>query len=463
MKRTSLAATAYRALAELRVPGAGDTVVMGLSGGADSVALLDVLSGITGARGFRLVAAHLDHGLRADSAEDALFCRDLCRRLGVDFRTARADVRSRAERDTGGIEEAARRERYEFLGRIRDAEKASVIAVAHTRDDQAETLLLRLLRGSGSLGLAGMRLRSGDVVRPFLRASRADVLDHLVRRELPWREDPSNRDLGLLRNRVRHELLPLLESRFNPQVREALARSASLLGDEAAAVQELGASLRRAAGRMDHGAVRLSCVTLKKAPRAVARCAVRHALEEAGGLRGISMIHIERILDLALSPTPSGRRVVLPARREAVFEFDEVWIGPRRAVALPFAVELPIPGRVTLPDGTEVSARPTSSRRCEGVLSAVVARPDGALVVRTRHAGDRVRVGRREISLKKFLIERRVPVDRRASLPLVAHGDHVLWVPGQPAPEPGPGRLVRVDVAPPVRRALHLAGGTGAA
>jgi tRNA(Ile)-lysidine synthase len=465
VKRTLLAAAAHRALAELRVPLPGQSVVVGLSGGPDSVALLDVLAGFASSRGFRVVAAHLDHALRYDSAEDAAFCRDLCARMGIPFHTARADVRSRAARDRGGVEEAARRERYEFLNGVKEREGAAYVAVAHTRDDQAETLLLRLLRGAGSQGLAAMKLRSGDLIRPLLRAPRVEVLQHLVEKELPWREDPTNKDPGLLRNRIRLELIPLLEQRFNPQVRDALARSATLLGDEAAAVQELGASLRRAAGRSDHGAVRLSCSTLKRAPRAVGRCAVRAAIEEAGGLRGVSMIHVERILDLVFSRAPSGRRVVLPERREAVFEFDEVWIGPRRTASAPFTVDLPIPGRVVLPDGTEVSVRPTTSRRCEGVLCAVLPRPEGGLVVRSRRPGDRIRHGRRDISLKKFLIERRVPLDRRSSLPLLASGDHVLWVPGQPAPEPGPGRLVRVEVVLPAARRTFWPSGaaTGAA
>src|SRR6267378_1994027 len=159
------------------------------------------------------------------SLRDALpFCRELCRRLGVSLREGSADVAGRAQRDGGGIEEAAREERYSFLRGVKENEEATAIAVAHTRDDQAETLLLRLLRGAGRRGLAAMRERSGDLWRPLLAASRDEVLAHLRARELPSREDPSNADPSFLRNRVRSELLPYLKSRLNPSARETLAR-----------------------------------------------------------------------------------------------------------------------------------------------------------------------------------------------------------------------------------------------
>src|SRR5262245_51691230 len=135
-------------------------LVVALSGGADSVALLDALVALAPRRGLRLVAAHLDHGLRPESGEDARFCEGLCGRLGVPFRIGRADVRARAERERRGIEDAARRERYVFLRRVLREADADVIVTAHTRDDQAETLLLRLLRGSGRAGLGAMSARS---------------------------------------------------------------------------------------------------------------------------------------------------------------------------------------------------------------------------------------------------------------------------------------------------------------
>lgn len=330
--RPSRLVTAIRlALEGFEKPLIGETIVVGVSGGADSVALLDGLASLSGAGGFRLVAAHLDHGLRPDSAADVAFCAELCGRLGVAFRTEPADVRARAEREHGGLEQAARRARYEFLRSVRREHAAAAIAVAHTRDDQAETLLLRLLRGSGRRGLAGMRARNGEVLRPMLAVSRGDVLTHLRARGLPWREDPTNADRTLLRNRVRHELLPYLEERFNPRLREVLARTAMLLADEADLLSASAGEGLAQALRADGEAIVLDRASLARMPPALARIAIRQVLERAGGLRGVSAGHVEKILALVRSRAPRVRRMPLPGGREVECRSGHVRVGQRTA------------------------------------------------------------------------------------------------------------------------------------
>jgi len=414
VRRTALESGVAQALRRVGHPSAGECVVVGLSGGADSVALLHVLAGLARHRGFAVVAAHLDHGLRPESAADAAFCRDLCLTLGVPFRTRRADVGARRRAEGGGLEEAARRERQAFLRAVEEEQGASWIALAHTRDDQAETVLLRLLRGAGSLGLSAMRPRAGDLLRPMLGLSRRDVLDHLAERSLSWREDASNADLAIARNRVRHELIPYLERHFNPAVRESLARSAALLGEDADVLAAVSGDA-------------MTVTALRTAPRAVARLTVRRALQAAGGLRGVGLKHVDAIVDLAATEAPSGRRVALPGGREAVFHFDEIRIGRRLPPASPFALSLTVPGTVALPDGRRLVAR-----AARGPAAAdVVAVPDGPLEVRTRRPGDRVRASGRDVSLKRFLMDLRVPAGERGSLPLLAAGHRVLWVPGQ--------------------------------
>jgi tRNA(Ile)-lysidine synthase len=316
-----LAAAVGRALRAAGRPARGEALVVGLSGGADSVALLDALALLRGPRGFRLVAAHLDHGLRPSSPDDAAFCRALCERLGVPLRTGRADVRARAARDGRGLEAAARRERYAFLRRVLREEDAAAVAVAHTRDDQAETLLLRLLRGAGAGGLAAMRPRRGRLLRPLLEVPREDVLAHLRARSLEWREDPSNADLVHLRNRVRHELLPYLEKRFNPAARAVIARAATLLADEEAHLREAAVALLAAAdAREEGGSLVLRRAPVARAPVAAARAALREALRRHGGLRRVAAVHVERLLALVRSPEPSGRSLTLPGGRTVRFE-----------------------------------------------------------------------------------------------------------------------------------------------
>jgi tRNA(Ile)-lysidine synthase len=446
VRRTALTIAVDKALAAAGRPRAGDTVVVGLSGGADSVALLDVLTTLAARRDFQVVAAHLDHGLRPASTADASFCAGLCDRLGVPLVTGRADVKARARRDKGGTEEAARRERYAFLRQVKERHGAAAIAVAHTLDDQAETFLLRLLRGAGSAGLGAMRPVAGDVIRPMLETMRRDVLAHLRAGSLEWREDETNADDSFLRNRARHELLPYLESRFNPRVRHALARAASVLAEEAGVLAEEGESLVRCAGRTDGDAVLLERGALCAVSRAVARAAVRAALEHTGGLRGVGLTHVDRILALAAGPKPSGKRLPLPGGREAVAEWGEVRIGPRLSPAEPFAIDVPVPGRVTLPGrGLALKAQSDQGPAVSNGVTAVVAAPAGPLTLRTRRPGDRVRAKGRDMSLKKFLMERRVPADERAGLPLLASGRRVLWVPGQPLDADGDSRrYVRV-------------------
>jgi tRNA(Ile)-lysidine synthase len=434
-----------RALRGLGVPARGETLVLGLSGGPDSVALLDALSTVSSKDGFRIVAAHLDHGLRADSARDAVFCEELCRRVGVGFRTARADVRGRAAHDGCGTEEAARVERYAFLRSVMRQEAASFVAVAHTRDDQAETVLLRLLRGSGSAGLGAMRPRAGDVLRPLLAISRAEVLAHLEERALPFLDDPSNADLRIPRNRVRHELIPYLEMRFNPRIREALARAAGLLADEADSLADSGAEIAGRASR-DGAGLRLPLDPLRRAPRAVARAALRGLIASAGGLRGVAAVHVERLLRLARSATPSGRTLPLPGGREAQFRFGDLWVGPRPRPVVDYSLTLPVPGRVVLPGGVCVVASPVEGRALGA--SAVVGAP-GRLVVRNRRPGDRIRAHGREMSLKRYLMDHRVPASDRARSPVVASEGRVIWVAGLPAEPALPSEpLVQLELIP---------------
>jgi tRNA(Ile)-lysidine synthase len=427
MKPTVLNTAVRKALAGLGLPAREETLVCALSGGPDSVALLDSLAALAPRSGLRLVAAHLDHGLRPASAEDAAFCAELCGRLGVPLVSERADVRARARRERSGVEEAARLERYEFLRRVKQQQGAALIAVAHTRDDQAETFLMRLLRGSGTAGLSAMRARSSDLFRPLLAVTRQDVLDHLALRGLPSRDDETNADTSYTRNRVRRELIPYLERRFNPRVRAALARAAELSAAEADWLQELVPAPRLEAD----GSVALSAAELRAAPEALGRLRVRRALEAAGGLRGVSQVHVERVLRLARAPLGSGRGLALPGARSANLSFDRLRIGPRRERAREYELPLDVPGRVRLPDGLLLVAEPARAPAVSHPEGAVVAAPSGPLVVRTRRPGDRIRVGGRALSLKRYLIARRVPREERARLPLVAAGREVVWMPGQ--------------------------------
>ncbi len=329
MRMTSLQAAVRRSLREFGVPGPGETVVVALSGGPDSVALLDALNSAAPRMAFHVVAAHLDHALRPTSPADAAFCRNLCERLGVSVHMGTADVRGRARRERAGLEDAARAERYSFLRKVAWQTGATAIALGHTRDDQAETLLLRLLRGAGSAGLAAMRPSRGDLIRPLLSVSRAEVLGHLAARGLEWRDDASNADLSILRNRVRHELVPYLEARVNPAARRTLARAASLLADEADYFAREARRLLPTVSRPVAAGLVLDRGALGALAPVLARHVLRGALREAGGLEGVSSLHVERLRQLAARPDAAERRLPLPGGREAVSRAGQLTIVAR--------------------------------------------------------------------------------------------------------------------------------------
>jgi len=258
-------------------------VIAALSGGADSVALLLLLRDLHAAGELVLdAAAHLHHGIRGREADqDQEFCDELCTRLDVSFITGRVDVPAIAARDRVSVEVAARRARQQFLADVRKARGADVVATAHTENDQAETVLLRLVRGAGGRGLAGIRPRRDHVIRPLLPITRQELRADMVARGQQWREDATNADVAIPRNRVRHELLPYLSQHFNPAITRALARLADVARADEAWLDTL---VERASGEtmtVSDEHVSLSVSALSDAPEALARRLARCALESA--------------------------------------------------------------------------------------------------------------------------------------------------------------------------------------
>lgn len=317
---------ASRLLAEwkrLALPLDNARVIVAVSGGADSVALLLALNELLGAGRLTLslTIAHLDHGLRASSTEDASWVESLAGLLGYEFELERAQVKERAARASDNLEQAARRARYEFLSRISGAGcKAQAVLTAHTMDDQAETVLLRLLRGSGAEGLGGIepvRLLDAQsavrLARPLLSwARRADTEEYCRSRKVEFRVDEMNEDEAFARVRVRKRLLPLLQS-FNARVIEALARTAQLLREDARALDGLATLiLEEARSGCDADRPGLSVAVLANAPVSLRRRALRRWLAlERGDLRRLEMVHLVSVERL-LSGERGGRTVELP-------------------------------------------------------------------------------------------------------------------------------------------------------
>jgi tRNA(Ile)-lysidine synthase len=446
----SLAARVLGAIQRQR-PAPGPTrLVVALSGGGDSVALLLILRTLHDRGDVVLAgAAHLNHRLRAREAdEDEAFCRALVERLGVPFIAEHADIRGMAREQKRSIEDTARRARYAFLERAADAVGGDLIATAHTRDDQAETFLLRILRGAGTRGLGSIHPRAGRIIRPLLDVGREELRAFLAEQQEPFREDETNADVAIPRNRVRHELIPLLRARFSAAVAGVLAREAELARRDEDFLQQQAIDLasRIVLSENEHE-IRVAVAPMAAAHAALSSRAARTLLDRFAGGRAIAFHHIERVLELA--QRTSDGAVSLPGQ-EVVRAGETLRIRPApgrlKAPANSFVFSLSIPGEVTS-DGWTLTAREAGPDRPVaaskwmgraaqvGIAGAPLALP---LAVRNRRPGDRFRPlgapGKRK--LQDFLVDRKVPRVVRDVLPIVVDArDRIVWVPGQAVAE----------------------------
>ena len=397
----------------------GRRLLIALSGGADSVALAALLAEGREEYALTLFAAHVDHGIRPESAEDAEYCRALCRRLGIPFLCARLDVPAEARKRREGLESAARRLRYEQLRRFRDEVGAELIALAHHMDDQAETVLMQLCRGTG--GAVGMRPLSGDLWRPLLGIRKAELVDYLRERGLSWREDATNAVADNPRNAIRLHVFPELEKCY-PQCVPAVARYANTSQIEGDCLDALtGEYLARGGGI--GGLCRW--IELEGPPhRAILRRALRQACpgslswEQVNGLEalcGQSRGKVDVGSDVFAERT--GHRLYFvqkqPTRIEPV------------ALSLDGVTDLPGLGRVIAKPCAPVPVRDDPMRQ---VLDPAAL---AGAVLRTRQPGDRIRpLGCGDRLLSDYLTDRKLDRPLRDATPLVAAGRRVHWVIG---------------------------------
>ena len=435
----------------------GDSVLVACSGGPDSVALLHLLLELSRDIPFSVSVAHFNHQLRPQAAADERFVQDMVLALDLPFYAGRADVRASARKMGLGIEEAGRRLRYEFLERAAAEAGASKIATGHHRDDQAETVLMRLLRGTGLTGLAGIpAARGGVIIRPLIDLERVEILDYLRDRKLKWRTDDSNKDEKYLRNKIRRKLVPYLEKNFAPAVVRSLARLAILSRDEDEFLEKAARTAARRVLIRKAGETFLDAAALKKNPPAMARRLVRNfVLSLKGDLHDLSFDNVE-----AVRAMEDGAE--LPLSEKLVLERGKGRIG-RRKDRLPsprvFALlwdgrgELPIPAA-----GLKYAGRFAGASAARDFLAAIISGKAGLkksmgdndagcildagkivfpLLVRNRRPGDRYRPlgapgGKK---LKEILRAKGVPENERGVRPVFVSGKEIVWVQGLPASE----------------------------
>lgn len=425
----------------------GERLLVGVSGGPDSVCLVHLLHRLREKLGVELFLAHLNHGLRgADSEEDARYVQRLAHSLGLPVIVESCNVLAlQAERKIS-LEEAAREARYGFFARAARSLGAKRVAVGHTADDQVETLLLHLVRGTGLEGLGGMQslspwqLREGEepllVVRPLLEVSREETEAYCQSYALEPRQDLSNRSSAFLRNRLRQEAVPLLQS-FNPNIKQTLLRSAQALREDYAFIQEKVAELWKKVVKKEGEGWTVDKDKLSRQHPALQRHLLRKVLEGyLGSPRDIEAQHIERMVK-ALS-MPAGKRVSLLKGTALWVDYDRLLLGappPYPFPPLEGEYRLKVPGETRLP-GWKVIATPISSGKklpsqsLKAFFDSVRAGPE--LVVRQRREGDRFQpLGMSQPQkLQDFMVNSRIPRSWRNRVPLVCSGEDILWVVG---------------------------------
>jgi len=415
-------------------------VAVAVSAGKDSVCLLHVLVELAPRWNLSLSVIHLNHGLRGAASDgDAKFVAELAASLGLPFFAESSDVRLLDK----NIEQAGRRARQRFYRKILEQGLADRVAVGHTRSDQAETVLSRLLRGSGTAGLSGIRpVRSDGIVRPLIECDPEEIRAYLARRGLSWREDASNQDRCFARNRIRQELLPRLTREYNPALTRSLARLAALsLEDEAywtARVDEAAAQVLLVQGP----AVLMPVEKLNGLPVALRRRVIRRACQMVrGDLRGLDFHHVQMIVDLAEKTSGAGR-VRFPGA-EVCRSFASLRIAPslpeplpRREYKIPLASGglYPIPGTVSAVELQTYQASELATLEWGYNTNVTILDGDRAgtpLYLRNWRPGDRlVGLDSVDIKIKCLFQQRRVPRWDRDGWPVIESGNRIIWVRG---------------------------------
>ena len=438
---------------------AGERVLVAVSGGPDSVALLHILCDLRHELKLHLEVAHLQHGIRGQEAkEDARFVQGLAESLDLLFHIKEVSIpRMRSRAGKGNIEALARRERHILFAEVARQRNLDKIATAHTEDDQAETVLMWLLRGAGRKGLSGMaptqaiNLAGAEsskeltIIRPLLRVTKEELRRFLDERGLEFRLDRSNEDTAYLRNWIRLELLPRLKDRIDPGVPSRLAQLAEVLRDEEV--------LLNALARKEIEALSVNSTLRRdgflRQPKAMRRRMLRLWIEQArGGLGGLDFAHVEALNRLICDGPPQSR-LSIPGGWELIREYDRLRLAKTGCIPKSpcYAYPMVIGGVLAVPEtGMTIDCQPASPPvelprdHWEAVFDQAAL--TGPLVVRNFRRGDRFQplgmAGHRKV--KDLFIEKRAPLPARALLPLLVMGEEVLWLPGY-----GRSELGRID------------------
>jgi tRNA(Ile)-lysidine synthase len=429
-------------------------LVMGVSGGADSLCLLHYLV----ENNYKVVVAHLDHSLRTDSATDAEFVRGFGEKLGCDVVVKVIDVGEYARQGKLSIEEAAREARYRFLFEVAEERRAQAVLVAHHADDQVETVLMHILRGAGLAGMRGMQVHSINpawssqipLVRPLLMVWRWEIQQYCSENGITPRIDESNQDTTYYRNRLRHELLPNLES-YNSNVRQSLWRLADTAAADYRVLQTVvDEAWESCAAGMAEGYVSLNIEKFLDQPLGVQRALLRRAISMLRpGLRDIDYASVERARSFIHTPSSTGQADLIAGLKleiegELLYVMEWGAVKPQGSwPSVSEPVDFPVPGSWDISPGWEIKAehmnadekqRQQMMKNADSNIAWLDAdRIEGLLTVRSWKAGDRfspLGMQGKHVKVADFFINQKVPQSARGQWPLLVCGEKIVWVVG---------------------------------
>lgn len=414
----------------------GETVLVGLSGGPDSVCLLHVLHSLGPEFNLKLNAVYINHGLRPDETpRETEFCREICEALSIPFVTRAIDVRTYSKERGMNKQEVARELRYGVLEEIASETSAGRIALGHTADDQLETFLMRFFRGAGPKGLAGIPPVRGKIIRPLIETLRSEIEEFLGERKIEFIVDSSNLREDYTRNKIRLSIIPEMR-KINPNIVETASRIMEIMREEEGYFDLIVTkTLMKLISRKTESRIELFLVPLISMEKVILRRILRRAIHETRGLRGFEFAHVEEIIGL-IKTGQAGDRLYLPKGLRAIRNYSCLVLTSESPVRLR-TYALPAPGEVIIEDIKAVMSSAVEEKghvRGEDRNSALFdAEKTGTmLTVRARAEGDYfypLGLGKKK-KLQDFFVDEKVPRDERDSIPIVESADGIIWIAG---------------------------------
>ncbi len=441
----------------------GETVLIAVSGGADSIALLYGLHALQTQLSCQLHVVHIDHCLRPDSAADAEFVQEQATKLDLPFSGHTIDISRLSKEWKLSIETAARKARYDFYESVCSNTGATKVALGHHKDDIAETVLMNIIRGTGSSGLKGIApIRDGKYIRPLATYTRKDIETYLKSIDVVPREDPTNKDKQFLRNRIRHNLIPILEQEYNPNMKNGLCRTAEILGSESSYLDKIAqqAYTECELTTSDTASLILDRQKFLQYHIALQRRILRHAVSDIlGELNDFSYDHCQTILNIVNGDKPNAKftlpnvfvfkrayqKLILQRNSDEIIDYNYILNIPGKTKLSILNAEI----TATFLD-TNINDLPTIP---DGTKDALFdyCNIDLPLKLRNRRHGDRFQPyglkGTKKI--KDFFIDEKVPHDQRSRIPLLVCGEEIMWVVGFTTSE-------KFKIQTTTKRCLHI-------